>query len=41
MNNPFDDVPVMQGMVRELESRNAVYPVKDGKTLKPVIPSKS
>ena len=29
---------MMQGMVRELESRNAVYPVKDGKKLKPLIP---
>jgi hypothetical protein len=31
-------VTPMLGMVRELESRNAVYPVKDGKKLKPVIP---
>ena len=29
---------MMQGMVRELDSRNAVYPVKGGKKLKPVIP---
>jgi hypothetical protein len=29
---------MMQGMVRKLESRNAVYPVKDGQTLEPVIP---
>jgi arylsulfatase A-like enzyme len=29
---------MMQGMVRELESMNALYPVKDGKTLEPVIP---
>ena len=29
---------MMQGMVRELESRDAVYPVKDGERLKPVIP---
>ena len=29
---------MMRRMVRELESRNAVYPVKDGKNLKPVIP---
>ncbi len=29
---------MMQGMVRELESRGAVYPLKDGHTLEPVIP---
>ena len=29
---------MMQGMVRELKSRNAVYPVKDGQTLEPVLP---
>jgi len=28
---------MMLSIVRELESRDAVYPVKDGKTLKPVI----
>ena len=32
---------MMQGMVRELESRNAVYPVKDGQRLKPVIPQET
>ena len=29
---------MMQGMVRELESMDAVYPVKDGQTLEPIIP---
>ena len=29
---------MMQGMARELESRGAVYPLKDGLALKPVIP---
>lgn len=29
---------MMQSMVRELDSRNAVYPVKDAQTLEPVIP---
>jgi|LWDU01.1.fsa_nt_gi arylsulfatase A-like enzyme len=29
---------MMQGMVRKLESMNAVYPVKDGQRLEPVIP---
>jgi arylsulfatase A-like enzyme len=29
---------MMQGMVRELESMDAVYPLKDGQTLEPVIP---
>ena len=28
----------MQGMDRELESRNAVYPVKDGKVFEPDVP---
>jgi len=29
---------MMQGMVRQLKSRNAVYPAKDGQTLEPVLP---
>ena len=29
---------MMQGMVRELESVDAVYPIKDGRRLEPVIP---
>jgi hypothetical protein len=29
---------MMQGMFRELESMDAVYPVKDGQPLEPVIP---
>ena len=29
---------MVHGMVRELESRDAVYLVKDGKVLKPVMP---
>lgn len=29
---------MMQGMVRELESMDAVYPVKDGRQLTPIIP---
>jgi len=36
--NPEKLRSMMLGMVRELESRNAVYPVKDGQTLAPVIP---
>jgi len=32
---------MMQGMDRELESMDALYPVKDGQTLKPVIPQKN
>ena len=29
---------MMQGMIRELESMDAVYPVNDGQTLEPIIP---
>ena len=36
--NPEKLKSMMQGMVRELDSRNAVYPVKDGQTLEPVTP---
>ena len=32
---------MMQGMIRELESRNAVYPVKDGQPLAPVMPKEN
>ena len=30
----------MQGMVRELKSMDAVYPVKDGRQLEPVMPGR-
>ncbi|MEO2016350.1 MAG: sulfatase [Fuerstiella sp.] len=36
--NPEKLRSLMQGMIRELESREAVYPVRDGQTLEPVIP---
>jgi arylsulfatase A-like enzyme len=36
--NPERLESLMQDMVRELEAMNAVYPVKDGQTLKPVVP---
>ena len=36
--NPEQLRTMMEGMVRELEIMDAVYPVKDGKTLAPVIP---
>ena len=29
---------MMEGMVRELESMEAVYPLEAGRTLKPVVP---
>jgi len=29
---------MMQGMVRELESMDAVYPVKEGNALRPILP---
>ena len=29
---------MMQGMVREVDLRSAVYPLKDRETLKPIIP---
>ena len=38
--NPAKLTLMMRGMVRELESRDAVYPVKDGQLLSPVIPRK-
>ena len=36
--NPERLKKMMRGMVRELESMNAVYPVKDGQTLEPIAP---
>jgi hypothetical protein len=36
--NPRKLRSMMQGMVKELESMDAVYPVKDGQELKPIIP---
>ena len=30
----------MQAMVRQLEAMDAVYPVRDGKTLEPVVPQR-
>jgi len=36
-NNPKQLRNMMRSMVRELESRDAVYPVKDRKVLKPVM----
>ena len=36
--NPEQLRSMMQGMFRELESMDAVYPVKDGQPLEPVIP---
>jgi len=39
--NPEQLRSMMQGMVRELKSMDAVYPVKDGRQLKPVMPSES
>ena len=39
--NPEKLRSMMQRMVRELESRNAVYPVRNGTTLNPVIPQKN
>jgi arylsulfatase A-like enzyme len=36
--NPEQLRIMMRGMVRELESMDAVYPMKDGQTLRPVIP---
>jgi arylsulfatase A-like enzyme len=36
--NPEQLRSMMQGMVRELEAMNAVYPEKDGRPLEPVIP---
>jgi arylsulfatase A-like enzyme len=36
--NPEQLRSMMQSMVRELESMDAVYPVKDGRPLKPAIP---
>ncbi len=29
---------MIRGMVRELKSMNALYPVKDGQTFKPTMP---
>ena len=37
--NPDQLRNMMQGMIRRLESMNAVYPVKDGEALEPFIPS--
>ena len=37
--NPDQRRNRMQGMIRRLESMNAVYPVKDGEALEPFIPS--
>ena len=36
--NPEQLRSMMQGMFRALESMDAVYPVKDGQPLEPVIP---
>jgi arylsulfatase A-like enzyme len=36
--HPEDLKRLMQGMLHELELKNAVYPVKDGNSLKPIIP---
>lgn len=36
--NPKKLKSMMQAMVRQLESMNALYPVKDGRPLRPVIP---
>ena len=36
--NPENLRSMMQGMVRELETRDAMYPVKDGRPLEPVLP---
>jgi hypothetical protein len=38
--NPGKLKSMMQGMVRELKSMNAVYPVKNGQKFEPVIPQK-
>ncbi|HIF32814.1 MAG: sulfatase [Pirellulaceae bacterium] len=38
LKNPEKLRSMMQGMVQELESRNAVYPVKNGQKFEPVIP---
>ncbi|MGB0583343.1 MAG: sulfatase/phosphatase domain-containing protein, partial [Limisphaerales bacterium] len=32
---------MLQGMIIELESRDAVYPIKDGQSLEPIIPSET
>jgi hypothetical protein len=38
MENPEKLKSMMQGMVKKLESMDALYPLKDGLTLKPTIP---
>ena len=38
MEKPGQLQRMMQGMIRELESMHAVYPVRDGKVLKPIMP---
>ncbi len=38
--NPQRLRSMMQAMVRQLEAMDAVYPVRDGKTLEPVVPQR-
>lgn len=40
-DNPEQLRSMMQGIVGELETRGAVYPVKDGQTFEPVIPQEN